>query len=187
MCAAASLFAAGRVECSGKDVLDIGACIGDTAIYFVLSGAKHVYAVEPYPATFKAMLRNIDANGLGSRITPLNLGIGNADTKIMLTDKGSDRPGNQSLHDMRQGKQVPVFTLSSIMRRLKLDDCVLKMDCEGMEYDIILSSSDSTLRAFSQIILEYHFGHENLARRLEKAGFRVKLLDAPHSPALIDD
>jgi len=32
---------------SNKDVIDIGANIGDTAIYFAVKGARHVYAFEP--------------------------------------------------------------------------------------------------------------------------------------------
>ena len=37
------------LDVEGKNVVDVGANIGDTAIYFALKGAKHVYAFEPYP------------------------------------------------------------------------------------------------------------------------------------------
>ena len=31
----------------GRDVIDVGASVGDTALYFVLNGAGKVIAVEP--------------------------------------------------------------------------------------------------------------------------------------------
>jgi predicted RNA methylase len=31
----------------GRDVIDVGASVGDTALYFVLNGARKVIAVEP--------------------------------------------------------------------------------------------------------------------------------------------
>jgi len=35
-----------------KIVVDIGACTGDTPIYFAVSGAKKIIALEPYPKNF---------------------------------------------------------------------------------------------------------------------------------------
>ncbi|MDT7858468.1 MAG: hypothetical protein RQ930_00225 [Candidatus Aenigmarchaeota archaeon] len=37
----------------GKEVVDIGAYTGDSSIYFALNGAKHVYAFEPYPFSYR--------------------------------------------------------------------------------------------------------------------------------------
>jgi len=39
---------------------------------------------------------------------------------------------------------------------------------------LILNASDEALRAFDQIIMEYHYGYINLVKRLEQAGFIVK-------------
>ena len=39
-----------------KNVLDIGAFIGDSPIYFILKGAKKVYAIEPHPDAYNEML-----------------------------------------------------------------------------------------------------------------------------------
>jgi FkbM family methyltransferase len=33
----------------GRDVIDVGASVGDTALYFILNGARKVIAVEPLP------------------------------------------------------------------------------------------------------------------------------------------
>jgi hypothetical protein len=52
---------------------------------------------------------------------------------------------------------------------------ILKMDCEGCEYEPILSTNESTLRKFSHIMIEYHFGYKNLEEKLEKCGFEVSV------------
>jgi hypothetical protein len=73
---------------------------------------------------------------------------------------------------------IPVVTLGEIIRRFDVDDqegLILKMDCEGYEYQIILSSDDETLRRFSHIQIEYHSGYMNLKNRLQGLGFKVSV------------
>ncbi len=38
-----------------KSVLDIGAFVGDSSIYFILKGAKKVYAIEPHTSVYNEM------------------------------------------------------------------------------------------------------------------------------------
>ncbi|MCC6017275.1 MAG: FkbM family methyltransferase, partial [Desulfurococcaceae archaeon] len=47
-----------------KVVVDVGAFIGDSSIYFALRGARRVIAVEPHPEAYKVMVENIRLNGL---------------------------------------------------------------------------------------------------------------------------
>jgi hypothetical protein len=54
------------------------------------------------------------------------------------------------------------------------------MDCEGYEYDIILSATVDILRQFSYIQIEYHYGYKNLKEKLEKCGFNVSF-SRPHA------
>ena len=58
-------------DVKGKNVVDIGANIGDTAIYFALKGAKHVYAFEPYPYSYNLAIKNTKLNSLQEKITIL--------------------------------------------------------------------------------------------------------------------
>jgi len=60
------------------------------------------------------------------------------------------------------------------MALLNLKNAALKVDCEGYEYDLILSASDEALKTFEQIIMEYHYGYRNLVNRLRQAEFNVK-------------
>jgi len=57
-------------------VIDIGANIGDSPIYFALNKAKYVIPLEPYPTTFNLAVQNIKVNNLNDKITILNSGYG---------------------------------------------------------------------------------------------------------------
>jgi Methyltransferase FkbM domain len=54
---------------------------------------------------------------------------------------------------------------------------ILKMDCEGSEYEVILSAEahEQTLQKFDLVIIEYHYGYKNLKQKLERSGFKVSV------------
>ena len=60
---------------------------------------------------------------------------------------------------------------------------VLKVDCEGCEYDFFAKSS--TLNKYSSIIIEYHNGTQYLPELLRSAGFSVKIKQSKHNIGLI--
>jgi hypothetical protein len=56
------------------------------------------------------------------------------------------------------------------------------MDCEGCEYDIILSAQDNVLSCFSHMLIEYHYGYKDLKERLEKCDFDISLIKPSGKP-----
>jgi len=160
------------LDVKGKDVVDVGANIGDTAIYFVLKGAKHVYAFEPYPYSYNIVKKNIKLNHLENKITLLNEGCGKSG--FVTIKEGYKNTGGTDLKNFKEGKKIRIESLDEIVKRFNLKHAALKVDCEGCEYDLILAASDKALRAFDQIIMEYHYGYKNLVKRLKQAGFTVK-------------
>jgi FkbM family methyltransferase len=162
-----------ELDVRGHDVVDIGASVGDTAIYFALRGAKRVYAYEPYPYSYKIAEKNIAINSLNSKISLFNKGCGK---KGIITIKSSTKnsPGTD-LKEERSGDKIEILTLADIVKENYLSSALLKVDCEGCEYPLILDAEDETLRHFKQIILEYHYGYRNLKEKLERAGFSVKV------------
>ncbi len=162
-----------KLEVYNKDVVDIGASIGDTAIYFALNGARHVYALEPSLYQYETATRNIKLNGLGDRITVLNEGCGGK-THMVHTPTGFKTVACSPLRVSGTGHKIRISSLEDIVGRYSIKDAVMKIDCEGDEYDIILDSSAAVLRKFSQIIIEYHYGYKNLEQRLSGSGFEVR-------------
>ena len=61
------------------------------------------------------------------------------------------------------------------MKQFNLENAVMKIDCEGSEYDFILNTDIKSLRKFQQIIIEYHYGYRNLVKKLKSARFKVKI------------
>jgi len=160
------------LDVEGKDVVDIGANIGDTAIYFALKGAKRVYSFEPYPYSYNIAKKNIKLNHLEDRITLLNEGCGKSG--FVTIKEEYENTGGTDLKNFKEGKKIRIENLDEIVKRFNLKHAALKVDCEGCEYDVILNASDEALIAFDQIIVEYHYGYRNLVERLEQAGFKVK-------------
>jgi FkbM family methyltransferase len=158
----------------GKEVVDIGAYIGDSSIYFALNGAKRVYAFEPYPFSYRIAARNIKINKLKNKITLFNEAIGRNKGLIYIDKNYKNSPGAQ-VKNFKKGKKVKITTLREIIKRFKLKDAILKIDCEGCEYASILNAPNEVLRVFKEIMIEYHYGYINLMKKLLKAGFKVKV------------
>lgn len=161
------------LDINGKDVVDVGANIGDTAIYFTLKGAKHVYAFEPYPYSYNLALKNIKLNGLQDKITLLNEGCGGERRSIKINNNYQNF-GGADLKEFDRGKEIKITNLGDIIKRFNIQyPATLKIDCEGCEYDVLLKAKDSDLSKFKQIQIEYHYGYLNLKKKLEGASFKV--------------
>jgi len=77
------------------------------------------------------------------------------------------------------GKLIDIesITLSDLINEYAIDDndAVLKMDCEGCEYEAILKVDLGDLTVFGPVIIEYHNGYESLRKRFENAGFEITI------------
>lgn len=56
----------GALAVGGKRVLDIGGCIGDTAIYFLAKGASGVVSYDPDARLCEIARKNLEANGMAN-------------------------------------------------------------------------------------------------------------------------
>jgi FkbM family methyltransferase len=151
-------------------VVDIGANIGDSAIYFSKRGARSVIAIEPSEVNYQLAKQNIVLNAINNiqlvhAACTSSGGYINIDSNIGGVFTSVDRTGNI---------KVKSVTLQDIVNEFNLSDQgILKMDCEGSEYDIIGTSSDATLRMFSHVQIEYHYGCRHLKAKFERLGFKV--------------
>lgn len=157
-------------------MIDIGAKIGDTAIYFALMGAKKVISVEPSQEIFKHAEKNLELNNLSSKVNLFLAGCSNSITSI------ESNYAEQILENIENSivisndiKKIPTLSLEDLIKDYPDDRLILKIDCEGCEYDNILNTPDHILKKFDQIQIEYHFGYSNLKNKLEKCGFNVSV------------
>jgi len=163
------------LDVKGKIVIDVGAYVGDTAIYFLLRGARHVYAIEPNHIAIRIAMENVRRLGLEGRVTFINAAVGSKIGEIRIKPDASIEAG-ADIGALRSDSGVPVkvVTLRWLVEEYGLEDAVLKMDCEGCEYDSILHDDVSVLRAFKEMVIEYHYGYRCIVQRLRDAGFRVR-------------
>jgi len=141
----------------GRVVVDVGAYIGDSAIYFVLKGARRVIAIEPHPGAFAEMLDNIRLNNLESVIIPINAGLTSKPGKICIENIGVEDTAITYHRPSDCPNIVPAMTLGELINGFGIDgdEAVLKMDCEGCEFDVILNDYEH-VRLFKELIFEYH-------------------------------
>ena len=158
-------------------VIDIGANIADSSIYFAMSGAKKVIALEPFPKNFEVAQKNITLNGFTDKIELLNAGCCGGQSKDMVLDASANGVGCQTMQSSL-GSNIHFYTLRELVDKYNIDSpAVLKLDCEGCEYDIILSNGKTVLDKFSHIQVEYHYGFGDLKKHLVDANFSVSHTD----------
>lgn len=155
-----------------KQVVDIGAAFGDTAISFLLEGAKHVYAVEAFPGYFRLAEENIKTNDFSDSCDIL-LSAAGGSPGVMTIDQNLAEMFGTGIGKAEIGDKVPILTLGQIVERFNIEDGILKLDVEGYEYEILLGSHKDVLRRFSDMVIEYHYGFEKLEEHLRNAGFSV--------------
>jgi len=141
-------------------VLDIGANVGITALYFaqVFPHAR-IYAFEPAPDNFAILEKNVASC---DRIRGFNFALGARDATLELF--ASDNPANfggYSLHaagsDTSKRIPVPVRSVRTVLEELALRQVdVVKIDTEGAEFDILTAFPEPLLGSVKYIAGELH-------------------------------
>ena len=120
--------------------VDVGANIGSyTMLASGAVGARCV-SIEPIPSTFAHLIDNINLNGLGDKVSALNIGLGNENGKLRFTS-GFDTV-NHVVADADAGVKtidVQVKMLDDIL--LNIEPKLIKIDVEGFETNVIKGAS----------------------------------------------
>mgnify|MGYP000962171402 CR=1 FL=1 len=162
-------------------VIDIGANIGVFSVYAVaVSKDTKVYAYEPYAKSYELLLENIKINKFENSIVPFKLGVGAHKVKRKLF-LASSSPFH-SLYSDKKEKYIEIecITLKDIFINNKINYCnLLKMDCEGSEFEILYNTPKEYLSKIKEIRLEYHnqekdkYNIKDLTKFLVNNGFKV--------------
>jgi len=166
-------------------VVDIGAHIGAFSI-LASKYAKRgmVYAFEPVPQNFEMLKQNACINKV-TNIVPHDAAISDRSGERQLYLLSARNTGWNSFYTLGAGYQTAIA-----VRTLSLEKVVeergipridlLKMDCEGAEYDILFACPARVLKFIRRISLEYHDVGEgrnviSLERFLSRKGFEVEV------------
>jgi FkbM family methyltransferase len=160
-----------------KTVIDIGANIGIFSILVGSMFAKKVYAVEPVSSTFMQLCANINKSKL-KNIVPIKSAVTDVAGEFVEVKLTQDFGHNGLYANSATGETVYTTSLNEILRQVEGDDILLKIDCEGSEYDILMNAFPEDMSRVSRIVLESHAelnpkykGFEILEDKLKSFGF----------------
>jgi FkbM family methyltransferase len=142
-------------------VLDIGSNIGSSILFFHEQFPDaQIFGFEPHPGTFRVLQKNVGRlpsvkifnYGLGASDTELSIPFDNADfSRFMGSAEGADWSGPLSptaCQIRHAGTVVKDLGLTSVD--------LIKIDCEGAEYDVLTSLPLDLLRRCKWIVGEMH-------------------------------
>jgi FkbM family methyltransferase len=168
----------------GLRVVDIGANLGSFTIW--LSQAAKVdeaFCFEPEPDSFRLLRFNLANNNCGFAHALDKAAGGQSRTaQIVLKE---DSPGGTNIYSSAPGSDCPqasaiqVVALGEWLRQTPGAFDLLKMDCEGSEWEIVRQTSPSELARFRVVVAEVHSDPEGVqpveefGALMEPLGFRT--------------
>jgi FkbM family methyltransferase len=171
---------------SNPVIIDVGANAGYFTFYCASRFPEaRIVAFEPMPANFHLLDSNRCLNP-ARLITCVRMAvIGSSGMVGMSYDSGDSYTTSATVltgpGDGGDIVQVPGVSLPEVFERWHLERCdLMKMDCEGAEYDILYSTPLSCLAKIGQMALEVHKGPEPgqnidaLSAYLMKQGFDTR-------------
>jgi FkbM family methyltransferase len=161
--------------------IDVGANCG---VYSVLGCSVNprirVVAVEPVPRICAALANNVRQNGFDSRVTILNIALGDRNGTVSFHEADVSTMGSLAVDGYmgQHGRliQVECRTLDSIVEELDIEPDFLKIDVEGFAH-LVLSGASQVLSRFRPcIILEANPGDPAgaMTEILSKHGYRFQ-------------
>jgi FkbM family methyltransferase len=171
----------GLVPQKGEHVIDIGANIGVFALWASSKGAS-VTCYEPGPDTFDCLVRN----AAGRPIEVMHAAVvGHSHSggmvRLYLHEERSTRNtllGREigSGQELTSHVDVPAVSIDKVLA----DGCdLLKVDCEGAEFDIFDGIDVAVLRQTQRVVVEFHRTAGDprlLLQRFVDSGFNAQIL-----------
>jgi FkbM family methyltransferase len=159
-------------------IVDIGANSGLFALRTKqLNPSARVLCYEPFPPNFEQLQTTISANKLDS-VDSFQAAVGASPGRAKLFIHKRNVGGHSFYATEAQNTDyvdVEVVTLPSILCVVEQDVDVLKLDCEGAEFDILMNLGADEARRIQRIIVETTSGLYDVDRlnaRMTSLGYR---------------
>ncbi len=141
-------------------VIDIGGHVGTFSCRLTQLHPKAVVqAFEPSPTTARYLRRNAEQNGVADRVRVYEKALAATSGRAVFDDNGggSGLNGLQALgHSTGTATEVETVAFDEVVAGTPAPVDVVKVDCEGGEYDLVLGSSPSSWRDVQRVVMEYH-------------------------------
>lgn len=167
-------------------ILDVGAHIGT---FSLLSAIRYpnarVFAFEANNETHTILESNIRINGLQDRVTSFQQAMAGKAGNVRLYH--NEQEGNwghaitKKLSDSYE--EVECVTMGQVMKNVDSTVDLVKFNCEGAEFEIILNSPPDLLRDIGCAVVLYHedmienkYSYRDIVEHFATAGHRCVLL-----------
>lgn len=163
-------------DLKGKIVVDIGAFIGDSSIAYAVGGAT-VHAFEAVPIFAHYAARNARLNHLDDRISIHSVGLSNRSGVVNDPDavRSIASMSHNCLPDNTASQQIQLVDAVTYLQAHGITRAdIVKMNCEGCEYDLI---GDVRLLRYlnpESVLVDYHHGSQPLRKVFAELGYTVE-------------
>jgi FkbM family methyltransferase len=159
-------------------ILDVGAHVGAFLCWTAqLSRNARILAFEPEPLNFADLERNVKLNGIQERVTLHNAAVASEDGNRLLSVPRERNLATIALPIASAAVvSVPTVDLDGYLQECPETVSLLKMDCEGAEWEIVPSLTDEAWEKIDRVLLECHSLNRHriadMHEMLAEAGFK---------------
>lgn len=169
---------------NGWNIVDIGGGIGDYSI-FAAHGRDQarVMVFEPFSESYRLLQDNLVLNQIHN-VHMSSMAVGSHTGTLQFVAGSVDPLSRQTFvsSSVATGEDLAVqsVSLEAVLEQIaggRID--LIKLDCEGAEYDILMKSPATVLDKIDRIVMEYHddvtpFTHVDMVKYLTVQGFQVE-------------
>jgi len=165
-----------------RTIVDIGANMGAFTIYSAgLSRYARIYCYEPEEKNFLFLRCNIEANSLSNRVYTFRTAVASCEGRRNIMLGSSPVHSFFTNNEGMEYQMVSCTTLSKIIESQGLEVIdLLKINCEGTEYEIFENCERDIFERIINIRLEYHNidsdrrNGEYLSSLLKSKGYEIQ-------------
>jgi FkbM family methyltransferase len=166
-----------EIHCSPTHVIvDVGGNIGTFGVLVAsMADRGRVVIAEPAADNLRLLQLNLALNHVkNASVWPVAVTGSNGPVLLYSADQGGFHSVLQSRLPRGRATRVDGVTLATLFDAAAVERCdLLKLDCEGAEFDIVDSLTPELARRIDQIAMEYHAPGQRLIARLEGLGFAI--------------
>jgi FkbM family methyltransferase len=167
------------IDVKGQSVVDIGAHYGSFTVQAYKLGARTVDSYEPNPDSFKLLTKNTCK--LPGVVVHQVAVVHNNRSEVCLHAHRTYSAASTIVKIPRNSPRswvVPCVNFEKLLEDIRPD--VLKLDCEGTEYDLLLNCS--LPKCVKQIVMEIHLGIKKHRERYTQLVDVFKKWDVVRAP-----
>jgi FkbM family methyltransferase len=152
----------------GQVILDVGANSGIHTLLMarLVTERGHVYAFEPHPAIFRALVGNVALNGLEAVVTPVPMAVADATGRTTFFSGRHGGAGHLAAVGLPEGDEMTVETITLdefvFERAHRLPD-FLKIDVEGAERRVLDGGRQMLRTRRPKLLIDLHSPEQDVA------------------------